>query len=1054
MPPLLYAERAAMKELTDESLLSAVASGDEKAGNEIFARHYPRAHRIAFRVTRDATLAEDCAQEALARILARAAQYVPLGSFQGYVYRVVVNEAKNALKLRARRARHEETAARKRAPHADFAGDAALVAEEVNAAVSELEDDLRIPILLHYYEGLTQAQVAEALEVPAGTAASRLRRGLERLEAQLAAVGAGALTIAVIEETLRASGRSPTPAPRSAALGRAGRVARPLSAARLALLGGTAAVLLGGIATALVVSEERRDASVEVSAVEPGAGVSVVGTTGRAFPVVPPVTPRAPLPASNDAKTAAAPSAARGPFLASGVVLRGKEEPAAGMSVKVEVGETAYVATSDTTGHFEVAGTPSGKADELVWVEARDPARRLLGARTLVSEGSSRVRLRLEPGALVAVRVLDARSQAPLAGVKLSVDKVGFAVGSLLVVEDDAGVSGADGTFTLGPLREGEQRVVARAAGFAPSRTKALELEAGKTASVALEMSEGLSLAGRVVDPAGNPLANAVLGIYLGSPREGLVTPESWVEQHCSGQSLEKVLGTSLDSPGEEEKKGSLLGEDAVFATSGADGSFAFEHLPRGKRQLICVHARFATSRTFVKPTKEDAPLALRLEAGGEVHGFARNADGTLARGALAVVMSPEAGGRFGLVDEAGRFSVPGLESGSYMLLLARPGVKAIPDMKKMRMVEVAAPASVHCDIGPAPDGARVVGRALKGSEPVTLGGATLERLEGEKSTLVALLDDGGRFTFEGVPAGRYVLRAQEALGGAPHSLAVSVPEGGGEVTADIDLLLGAIAGRVDGAGKGGIAVATSVASGEEHVGVVWPDGSFAIDGLGAGEYRVRAARGGVGTGSSGTVTVAAAARVEGVTLSAGSGAPLEVLVEDRDGDPCAGAHAVLAPHGEPPVLAAGLLQDASGVEPGVVKLGSVPDGRFDVWAFADGRAVGVARDVAIGSGRVPVPVQVAAASSLRVAVNDAAGKPVPGAVLSLRDVDGGWVFASPQGAGEGALGPTKEDGTARAGALPPGSLVLEARARDGRVATVTLVLEAGRETTAAVVLP
>ncbi len=64
------------------------------------------------------------------------------------------------------------------------------VAEEVETreeqrvvfrCLAHLTRELRLPLVLAYYEGLTYAEVAEALSMPAGTVKSRMRQGLRRL---------------------------------------------------------------------------------------------------------------------------------------------------------------------------------------------------------------------------------------------------------------------------------------------------------------------------------------------------------------------------------------------------------------------------------------------------------------------------------------------------------------------------------------------------------------------------------------------------------------------------------------------------------------------------------------------------------------------------------------------------------------------------------------------------------------------------------------------------------------------------------------------------------
>jgi len=52
-------------------------------------------------------------------------------------------------------------------------------------AIEDLDDELRIALVLSDLEGLAYAEVAEALEIPVGTAKSLLFRARERLQREL-----------------------------------------------------------------------------------------------------------------------------------------------------------------------------------------------------------------------------------------------------------------------------------------------------------------------------------------------------------------------------------------------------------------------------------------------------------------------------------------------------------------------------------------------------------------------------------------------------------------------------------------------------------------------------------------------------------------------------------------------------------------------------------------------------------------------------------------------------------------------------------------------------
>ena len=52
-------------------------------------------------------------------------------------------------------------------------------------AVSRLPKELREPLILRYFGGMTTAEAAEILKLPQGTAATRIRRALQLLRLEL-----------------------------------------------------------------------------------------------------------------------------------------------------------------------------------------------------------------------------------------------------------------------------------------------------------------------------------------------------------------------------------------------------------------------------------------------------------------------------------------------------------------------------------------------------------------------------------------------------------------------------------------------------------------------------------------------------------------------------------------------------------------------------------------------------------------------------------------------------------------------------------------------------
>jgi len=156
--------------------------GSAAAVEHLFRSHWPRAHRAALLVVGDAAAAEDIAQEsflAAVRALDRFDRRRPFGP---WLHRIVVNRSIDWARARAlRRELSADDAPEPAAPERDEPGDAQRLA----AVLTELGPEHRAVIVLRYLLEYTPGEIAELLALPRGTVNSRLRRGLDRLEAAL-----------------------------------------------------------------------------------------------------------------------------------------------------------------------------------------------------------------------------------------------------------------------------------------------------------------------------------------------------------------------------------------------------------------------------------------------------------------------------------------------------------------------------------------------------------------------------------------------------------------------------------------------------------------------------------------------------------------------------------------------------------------------------------------------------------------------------------------------------------------------------------------------------
>lgn len=181
--PLIRSASAGRRPRREGALVRDAQRGSSEALEELFRRHWRRAHRAAYLVVGDPVAAEDIAQEsflAAVRALDRFDRRRPFGP---WLHRIAVNRAIDF--ARARALRGEDALAQ--APHdrapapEDPAPDRGGISDELRAALHELSPEHRAVVVLRYVLDYTPGEIGEILDLPRGTVNSRLRRGLDRL---------------------------------------------------------------------------------------------------------------------------------------------------------------------------------------------------------------------------------------------------------------------------------------------------------------------------------------------------------------------------------------------------------------------------------------------------------------------------------------------------------------------------------------------------------------------------------------------------------------------------------------------------------------------------------------------------------------------------------------------------------------------------------------------------------------------------------------------------------------------------------------------------------
>ena len=164
----------------DAQLATRAAGGDRAAFGELVRRHGSAVRALLRRMGADASLADDLAQDAFMTAFRKIGELQNPAAFAAWVKQI----AARLLVRRWRQDRRIELMAE--TPEPDVEGAPPVGARlDLEKAMQALSPIQRLCVSLCFGADLTHAEVAEALNVPLGTVKSHVKRGLDKLRAQL-----------------------------------------------------------------------------------------------------------------------------------------------------------------------------------------------------------------------------------------------------------------------------------------------------------------------------------------------------------------------------------------------------------------------------------------------------------------------------------------------------------------------------------------------------------------------------------------------------------------------------------------------------------------------------------------------------------------------------------------------------------------------------------------------------------------------------------------------------------------------------------------------------
>jgi RNA polymerase sigma factor (sigma-70 family) len=176
-------------EPSDEALMMAYVAGDADAFDRLFMRWAPRLRAVYLRSGLTADVADDLVQQCFLHVHRARADYDEGRRVHPWILTIALNLRRQLFRRRGRKPEEglDTETAEPRAPAIDL--DAPFVAAAVRKALDKLPDPHREVILLHWFEGMSFAEIAAVLGSTNTACKVRAHRGYGRLRTELEAAG-------------------------------------------------------------------------------------------------------------------------------------------------------------------------------------------------------------------------------------------------------------------------------------------------------------------------------------------------------------------------------------------------------------------------------------------------------------------------------------------------------------------------------------------------------------------------------------------------------------------------------------------------------------------------------------------------------------------------------------------------------------------------------------------------------------------------------------------------------------------------------------------------
>jgi RNA polymerase sigma-70 factor (ECF subfamily) len=195
------------RRMSDVDLARCCAEGDADAVRHLVSANNQRLFRVGWSILKNRQEAEDVLQSCYANALAAIGTFEGRSSLATWLTRIAINEALARKRVQERRRTNleaegvevletyrEQLANGSRSPNPEAEAAREQLRSILERAIAGLPENFRTVFVLHEIEGVSVEEAAQTLEIPTGTAKTRLMRARRKLQQALAPEVRSALT--------------------------------------------------------------------------------------------------------------------------------------------------------------------------------------------------------------------------------------------------------------------------------------------------------------------------------------------------------------------------------------------------------------------------------------------------------------------------------------------------------------------------------------------------------------------------------------------------------------------------------------------------------------------------------------------------------------------------------------------------------------------------------------------------------------------------------------------------------------------------------------------